>query len=198
MASSRSSPYSTVPSTRYRQGDILRTVTIIEWAEIHNGELILTERNFPYCVVISQECDLEHDFNNHADEDKLARGDRDKCLQSLLLCPAYPAEQLKLGAHLEAISLKMQRISSDEWRRIKQNNIYRYHYLPEYEAGQIPDLVLDFKHYITVPRNIAYRGDFKGSVLISLDDLFREHLSSRFAHYLSRIGLPELESPQGS
>ena len=88
----------------------------------------------------------------------------------------------------------MQRISSDEWKRVKQNSNYRYHFLPEQEDKQLPDLAIDFKHYLTLPREVAYRPNTKNKVFTSLEDLFREHLSSRFAHYLSRIGLPELES----
>lgn len=172
---------------------MLRGLSIVEWAGVQNDELVVRERTLPYCVILSQECDLEHDFNNRNDPAKRDR-DNDKFLQSLLLCPAYPAAQFKLGTHLEAAGLKMQRINSDEWKRIKQNNSYRYHYLPEQAEYQVPELALDFKHYITVPRDEAYREDFKQKFLVGLDDLFREHLSSRFAHYLSRIGLPELES----
>lgn len=190
MALSKTSPYLTTPTSRYRQGDILRDVQIVEWAEVINNELAVKARNLKYCIILSQECDLEHDYNNREDLEK-CKNDTDKFLQSLLLCPAYPAATWRLGTHLE--ELKMQKINSDEWKRVKQNNNYRYHYLPEYEDGQVPELVFDFKHYITVPREVAYRKEFKNNFLISLDDLFREHLSSRFAHYLSRIGLPELE-----
>ena len=193
MALSKSSPYTTDLTSRYRQGDILREVQIIEWAEVVDEQIVVTERYLPYCVILSQECDLEHDYNNRADSAKCAR-DTDKFLQSILLCPAFPAEQIRLGTHLQDIGLKMQQINSAEWKRIKQNNNYRYHFLPEHEENQVPELTLDFKQYITIPRQVAYRDQIKKGVLISLGDLFREHLSSRFAHYLSRIGLPELES----
>jgi len=86
----------------------------------------------------------------------------------------------------------MGRIPSDEWRKVCQNNVYRYHYLGNAEEQQVPELILDFKHYFTIPRDIAYRPDFKKCYLATMDDLFREHLSQRFANYLSRIGLPEL------
>lgn len=193
MASSRTSVYTNATSSRYRQGDILRDVQVVEWAEVVNEELVVTGRRLPYCVVLSQECDLEHDFNNRADAVKCER-DTDKFLQSILVCPAYPAAQLREGSHLKDAGLKMQRIGSDEWKRVKQNTNYRYHFLPEQEDIQLPDLTIDFKQYLTIPRDVAYRLETKVKVLTSLDDLFREHLSSRFAHYLCRIGLPELES----
>ena len=79
MASSRASTYSSVPSSRYRQGDILRDVQVIEWAEVVDDEVVVTERSLPYCVVLSQECDLEHGFNNRADTAKCEK-DTDKFL----------------------------------------------------------------------------------------------------------------------
>ena len=121
MALSRPSAYISDASSRYRQGDILRDVQIVEWAEVVNEDFVLTERCLPYCVVLSQECDLEHDFNNRADLVKCER-DTDKFLQSILVCPAYPAEQLRSGTHLNDAGLKMQRIGSDEWKRVKQNS----------------------------------------------------------------------------
>lgn len=193
MALSRNSTYTTETASRYRQGDILRDVQIVEWAEVVDEELVVSERHLPYCVVLSQECDLEHDFNNRADLAK-CKLDTDKFLQSILLCPAYPAAQLREGTHLADVGQKMQRISSSDWNRVKQNSSYRYHFLPENEDIQLPDLALDFKHYFTIPREIAYRLQTRKKVLTALDDLFREHLSGRFAHYLSRVGLPELES----
>lgn len=176
---------------RFRQGDILRGVQLIEWAEVVDTEVQFTERTLQYCVVLSQECDLEQDFNSRADEQKL---NPDKFLQSILLCPAFPAEQVKMGTHLEELHWKMHQHSTGEWDRVKKYNNYRYHFLPENDGIQLPALALDFKQYITIPRKIAYRDEIKASVLASLDDLFREHLSNRFAHYLSRIGLPDLSS----
>lgn len=187
------SPYTNNLNARHRQGDILRQLAIVEWAEVVDEELRIVERMLPYAAILSQECDLEHDFNNRADLEK-CKTNTDKFLQTILVCPAYLAEAVRIGSHLADIDQRMQKFSSDQWKRIKQNNDSRYHFLAESQEQQVPDLVIDFKHYFTMPRNIAYRVDVKQKFLVSLDDLFREHLSNRFAHYLSRIGLPELES----
>lgn len=169
---------------------MLRDVTVVAWAEESEGELLIQELLVPYCVVLTQECDLEQDFSNRNSPEKFARS-QDKIVPSLLFCPAFPAEQLRAGAHLRDIP--MERINSADWKRVSQNNNYRYHFLPEFKDAQVPDLVIDFKRYFTVPREVAYRETFRKAWLASLADLFREHLSSRFAHYLSRIGLPEPE-----
>ena len=54
---------------------------------------------------------------------------------------------------------------------------------------QIPDLVLDFKHYYAISRDVLYE-NFGDYCIGSINELFREALSQRFAYYLSRIGLP--------
>lgn len=151
-------------------------------------------------IVLSQDCDLNQDYNAR-NESKCIDGNLDKLqslnnkfLPSVLLCPAYPADQLREGIHLQFLNLPMSKISKPgktPWKKICQNETPRYHYLNRYEHFEIPDLVLDFKRYYTVSREYLY--DIYNEVyLASLGGLYREDLSQRFANYLSRIGLPEL------
>jgi len=181
------SPYIAAASPRFRQGDILRDVSIVTWAEEVNGELSIDQVDLPYCVVLTQECDLDQDYTNQTVPDRFATS-QDKILPYILLCPAFPADQLKAGTHVPGRT--MHSIPSADFKRVKQNAVYRYHFLAEDSATQIPDLILDFKRCVTVPRDKAY-ARFKQNCLAALADLFREHLSSRYAHYLSRVGLPE-------
>lgn len=186
------SPYFKSDLPRYEQGDILRDVTLIEWADIdEKGEIRLAERTLQYCVIVSQECDLEHDFNARTNAD---RPNTDKYLQSLLICPAYPAQEFKSGEHLKQLQMTMQFINSDNWGRVKQNNNARYHHLEKHDDFQVPELAIDFKHYLTVPREVIYRDQFDPCYLATMNILYRDNLSSRFAHYLSRIGLPDFAS----
>lgn len=189
---------------RIFQGDILRDFKYPAWnlARKVDGELI--ELTIPYLIVMTQDCDLESDRRNHDDLFKLLGEDcnyldeekesekenHDKFLHSILVCPAYPAKQLKKGNHLKGLGLKMQKIdSSTQWNFIKNNQNPRYHFLRKDVELQIPDLVIDFKHYYTVPRDILY-DTIKDHYLGTISELFREFLSQRFAFYLSRIGLP--------
>ncbi len=171
-------PYFKSPLDRYEQGDILRDVTLIQWADLDKERVLnVVERTLSYCVIVSQECDLEHDYNTR----RIAEGaTKDKYLQTLLMCPAYQAETFRDGDH--------------GWSRLKQNNLARYHYLERHQDFQIPELVVDFKHYVTVPREILYREQFNTCYVATIEIMYRDHLSGRFAHYLSRIGLPELTS----
>ena len=54
------------------------------------------------------------------------------------------------------------------------------------------EYVIDFKHYFTinVEQAIKYKSN-KDKFQFTLDKLFKESVSQRFANYLSRIGLPE-------
>jgi hypothetical protein len=183
-------PYFKSTLKRYEQGDILRDITLIEWADVSGEkEVEITERKLQYCILLSQDCDLDHDYRNR---ENLNSDTKDKYLQSLLLCPAYPAESFRSGDHLASFHMKMQKLNSDQWKRLKQNGIARYHYLEKALDLQVPELVVDFKHYLTVPRDVLYRSEFVDSYVATVEIVYRDNLSARFAHYLSRIGLPEL------
>jgi len=186
-------PYFQSRLDRYEQGDILRDVTLIQWADLEKERVLsVVERTLQYCVIVSQECDLEHDYNTRAKTDSAAK---DKYLQSLLICPAYSAETFRQGDHLQKLGMKMEHINRESWARLKQNNLARYHYLEAHQNFQVPELVVDFKHYVTVPRDILYREQFNACYVATIEIMYRDQLSARFAHYLSRIGLPEPPSP---
>ena len=181
------------PRPRLQQGDLLRDLTVSEVSVASTEGASVDKRPVPYCVVLSQDCDLLHDFNS-----SLAQGDRndDKTLPAFLFCPAYRTEFFRAGTHLEDQNKTMRRIDSNkEWEKIASNQSLRYHYLERRDDLQVPELVVDFKHYFTIPRPLVYREEFRKSYFVTLEILYRDHLSSRFAHYLSRIGLPELTSP---
>lgn len=179
---------------RFCQGDILRDVTIVEWAaEVEDAppeeRFQITDRHVPYVIVLTQDCDLEQD---HANRSSPSKGTQDKYLQSILVCPAYQEADFRQGSHLEELHLQMERFSVKSFDRIKKNQLYRYHYLPANLDLQVPELVVDFKHYFTGPRDRIYDDYRSKHYLATLEILFRDDLSSRFAHYLSRIGLPEI------
>lgn len=176
---------------RVCQGDILRDFVYVEWAYEESGKIKISDREIPYLVVLTQDCDLEQDFTNHnsSSHDGL---NHDKYLQSILVCPAYLAEDLKAGNHLSEMNMKMEQINSERWSQLKKNQTSRYHFLKGQTEHQVPELVIDFKHYYTIPRPILY-SKLKDSYLATLNSLFRESLSQRFAYYLSRIGLPTIK-----
>ncbi len=175
---------------RICQGDILRDYQHEAHVYVDRVVRKLSAQRiiFPYAVVMTQDCDLEWDFNNRA----TASEKHDKYLQSILLCPAYLAEQLKQGIHLDALNLKMEYQNKDKWKDIQNNLNQRYHFLDSCSEMQIPYMTIDFKHYFTVPRDVLYE-EAKAHYIGTMNELFREALSQRFAYYLSRIGLPIID-----
>lgn len=197
MKSKIESRYEKHDKTRICQGDILKD---FEYKEVYS-ESEFIDWDIPYIVVLTQDCDLESDHRNRnkmslldcdtgesADEEVT----QDKFLQSILVCPAYPAKDLRKGIHLNGLDLTMESYNSDRWYPIKTNLNPRYHFLKKQLDMQIQDLVIDFKQYYTIPRNTIYR-KYDDKYIGTLNELFRESLSQRFAFYLSRIGLPVID-----
>jgi hypothetical protein len=177
------------PANRIVQGDILRDfgVPIVEPSE-DGQEATVKRRTLPYAVVVSQDCDLDRDYENR--KDGLTKN-HDKYLMYILLCQAYLPEEFRLGTHLGKIDMRMETYKSDRFGPIKKNQVERYHFLPGDPMCQVPDLVMDFKHYLSIQNEIVY-GQLSTCYLATLKQLFREDLSARFAHYLCRIGLPKV------
>lgn len=191
MSSLRSDDrYVTHDLPRFSQGDILRDLDVVEWATVLESEpteIKLTRRRLPYAVVLSQECDLHQDLQNR---NNVAKPTQDKYLHSVLLGPAYPALSFRNGTHLTQLGVKCEPMNSKRWPTVQQNNDARYHYLPAHDPLQIPELILDFKHFITAPRGVLLELR-KAAYLGSLNQLFRDSLSQRFAYFLARVALPD-------
>ena len=170
---------------RICQGDILRDFEYLEYSPNSKKTGAGIIKTFPYLLVLSQDCDLKLDCKNRTNSEDT----QDKFLFSILVCPGYLPEELRKGIHLTGYQLQMQTIDSERWKNIKKNQNPRYHFLKGEKTFQIPDLVLDFKHYYAISRDVLYE-NFEDYYIGSINELFREALSQRFAYYLSRIGLP--------
>jgi len=179
---------------RICQGDIFRDVKYLLLPRVTEDKIEINELIVPYLIILTQECDLDLDYKFHSNTQS---EDQDKYLQSILVSPAYIAEKVRSGTHLEGLELKMQNINSRKWSDIKSNQNLRYHYLPKDDTFRIPPLIVDFKHYYTIPRDLFY-DKFLDHYIGTLDQLFRESLSHRFSHYLSRIGLPKIKAIEES
>ncbi len=178
---------------RICQGDILRDVEVIDsYSKDNSGALVYDELTLPYIVVMTQDCDLDKDFKNRSETNPQKH---DKYLRTVLVCPAYVAAEFKEGNHLEDLGLKMERYDSKRFKQITEQNNARYHFLYTDLKLQVPELVVDFKHYYAIPRDTLFRM-YPEHYLVTINQLFREYLSQRFSNYLSRIGLPDLKNEQ--
>lgn len=187
-------------SLRICQGDIIKNVKYVEY-NIEGTQLKVEESIYPYVIVLSQDCDLSQDYNNRSiisphEEDPEKKLNHDKYLVSTIVAPLYNFEHLREGDHLLHMGLKMHRINSDMKGNLISNTMPRYHYFDfgENILGLVPSVV-DFKHYFTV--NVKYLEHLKlqGQYVCKISELYRENISHRFAHFLSRIGLPDVIQP---
>ena len=173
-----------VQPARLSQGDIFQDIEILEDIHIAKSKITVQKIIFPYVVCLNQECDLETDFNKK--EGILC----DNNFLHIAIAPAFIFEQYLNGTHWGVIFLqnKPQKTNDTAIKKIMDNEIPRYHYL-KFPDADMPELVIDFKHFFTINRNALYSQI--GKRLCSLDDLFKEKINQRFSYYISRIGLPE-------
>lgn len=181
---------------RLSQGDIYKDVEWIEAITESEGILTIEKINFPYVIVLTQECDLKFDYEYRWGKLK-STDNQDKYLISVLVAPIYNAEHVYVGEHLSKVGFKMTGVprkgkSGDAFR---QNKNPRYHYLEFPKETGIVESVIDFKHYFSV--NVEYLKSIQKSHFVCrVGKLFREDISQRFASFLSRIGLPEIKRPK--
>jgi len=174
---------------RIRQGDIFSNVPYLESYVESKGEFELTIYQFPYVVVLTQDCDLEQNksarLNMRVEKDIM---ENDKHLLSLLVAPLYNSEHLLSGEHLTEIGIASQRQNSKLKGPIIKNQNARYHYIEFSDDVIIPNSIIDFKHYFSI--SLEYMEAHLENRICGINPIYRELVSQRFSNYLSRIGLP--------
>lgn len=194
-------PYEQPSGDRPCQGSLYRKIeTVIGSSDADEGagSVNLAMWEFPYAIAMSQECDLDQHYrasrrlgNIENPTEKGTTGFHDKILLTVLMCPAYPAQMFKQGKHLEEIGWTMGHHGTDAMKIIRRNGNLRYHFLAEWRPLQVAELVIDFKHFFTLPIDLLLCKYATSEYYIArLKELYREDLSQRFAAYLARIGLP--------
>lgn len=173
------------PLDRLRQGDVIAQVPQFESYEEVSGNIQIQCIRFPLAIVLTQDCDLEGEHNLQTENNQ------NKALISVLVAPIYNADDLKGGEHLsdDTLNMQMRAFGRKDWNPLTQNRDPRYHYLQFDPLLRIQDGVIDFKHYFSVGANML-RDIKKDQFVCSIDILYREQISQRFAAFLSRIGLP--------
>jgi hypothetical protein len=181
-----------VHKNRISQGDILQNIEYIEYTTVEENNFEISKIEFPYSIVISQDCDLLWNYDNKINLEN--KKNHDKLLISVRLAPLYNYDQFIRGDHLSFLDRKMRDFGTKEnsiIKDIKNNTNPRYHFLEFPSDIDIVNSIIDFKHYFSVNSNYI-DSIYNGSFLCNIDNLFREQISQRFAYYLSRIGLPEI------
>lgn len=166
-----------------RQGEILTNFTQyqLDIEQLRLQNVVAIPILHAYVIVLSQDCDLDQDYRRRA------QGKQDNLLGSIIFCAAAPADK----DFREDIGL-----DSKEWKRFKQNQDPRLHYLREVptadDAGGegLPELAIDFRQYFALPTAEAYLAIETARRRCRLEQPYTEHLSNRFSWHLSRVALP--------
>ncbi len=171
-----------------RQGEILSSVEqyIVRASTQGADHPVDAKRKLhPFAVVLAQDCDLAQDFAGRQNE-----------IQVRLLIPNIMMCELDLAESLKGDTDRIAK-GPDIWKRIIQNKDDRFQYLraiaPEFDAlaQGIAALLADFKRTFTLPTDGLHeqlqRVTKRRAVLMSP---YREHLSFRHAHFISRVALP--------
>lgn len=181
-------------SDRVRQGDIYSKVPYYESYKELKGEFELTIYEFPYVLVLTQDCDLEQNKsarNKEPAPKQQVLTVNDKHLISVIVVPLYNSEHLFSGTHLAELEINTLTQNSAQKNLIKTNQNPRYHYIEFNEDIILPNSVIDFKHYYSV--SLDWLESSSKNRICGINPIFRELISQRFSNYLSRIGLPEPE-----
>ena len=142
--------------------------------------LIVTQ---PYVVIVTQECDLDSDYRARSGGG--TRPQR-KLLSGVLVCEAEEAEIAERNTTEGAV-----------WNHIRTNQHIRYHFLQAVAAQQdalgrsLPTLVVDFKHYFTIPVDELYERLNHGlERRTRLANEYMTHFADRFAYFQGRVAIP--------
>jgi len=177
-----------------RQAEVLRDLAEVRVASVLPSGVELETVPHPLVVVMTQDCDLEQDFNMRTERVKGGEAtliEQDPlALQGVLLCDAYDATDPR-----DYLADKNQKLR----RTILDNQDARYHYLDHSpgpgEGGNIPPLLLDFRKQFTVPVAPLYEAiqEQSNMRLGVVPPVFLHDLVQRFYSYQGRVALPSAE-----
>lgn len=171
-----------------RQGEILKGVvqyTPILTEPANEKNIQLSRKLHPYAIIISQDCDLDWDY-----QARQGQGKQHKLLNSIILCEVYPAEDIRFDKNRE--------INSNAWKQIQSNQNRQFHFFEKVpsdcELGNegLPELTVDFKQVFSIEAEILYHqiNNKIASRHTVLECRYLEHFSQRYCSYQGRVALP--------
>jgi hypothetical protein len=179
-----------------RQAELLTSISefqAITEADGANAEIATRKVEHPLVVVMSQDCDLERDFNLRHPEDKEPPSREDaevspSALSHILLCDAHEESGLKQRLP--------DGLGSNDFRRIAQNQNERYHRIDS--AGirgtdvEVEPLFLDFRRHFSMPCPDLYNqlASATAGRTARLPAYYLHDLNHRFYSYLARVAIP--------
>jgi hypothetical protein len=174
------------PNEELRQSEIISNLTYysIEPNSDDPTQLDTAQGKVSYAIIATPDCDLLQAFKTP--------GGRSPTLLSVLF---FAMEE-------EAAMKQRVGYGSKEWKHVKQNEIDRFYFIHAVDAQNdllglgIPDAVVDFKRYFTLPprevlRQCSSSGPAKANRRCRLTDMWRQDMQQRAMSYMQRVALPD-------
>ena len=176
------------------QGDILTNVSYTYEVNITNDKVDVIQFEFPFVLVLSQSCDLEHGNRLLNKEIKSEA----KVMFSAIVVPFFEFDTIRTGKHLHYLSkyklmdfnINSDFIQKDEISVIRNGMHYRYHLLQmATDENKYPDYIIDFKTFFTLNLNELQK--MKPRRIGRLGDIETQQIVGKFANFLSRVGISD-------
>lgn len=143
-----------------------------------------------FSLVLTQACDLDSHLKAKRKRVESQAGTRwnRQAISQVLFLPLFEESEFKAGNHLRSgFGLELVPIESDVWSRIQKGVDFRYHFLRG--ESNLPDFVVDFKHFFTLPFDVADTFSVANASGLKLEHLHYTSLADRFAHYVQRVAI---------
>ncbi len=170
-----------------RQGEIVNNLFELKLLIPQRKTIDVNKEKFvpivqPYAIVVSQDCDLKWDYEARS-SGEVSEG---KILTHVLFCALFTQDEVKSRSNLK----------SDQWKRVRQNQDERYHYLSEAPVrdteNSLPELIADFKTTFSLPVEFVYWLISTGQAIRegSLFPPYLEDFMHRVYSFLGRVATP--------
>lgn len=184
-----------------RQGEILRGVPLFSLARPYReGESArFVGRDAPYCIVLTQDCDLQQSHyastrEPHPESGKVTKSHN--LLWSILLAPGWEKSVVEEYKHLRGDAYtdldSMPKMRGREAELVQQNRNERYYFVESSPPLLSEDVIFDFKLAIGLTSEYLDEAlnDFGVERIAKLGDPWTQHLAHRYISYLGRVALP--------
>ena len=176
-------------SGRLLQGEIL---TSVREPQVAYGSNQITLIDHPKVIIVTPECDLVSDSSAKTES---SGNTAPKLLSHIHCCNVYEESEIRNPSGL----------SSDLWKRVKQNQNERYYHLPTGclegpEDKVLPDLFLDFKQMFSIPTDYIYSALSSGAIgrLGVVPSPWIYQLVNKLSYFQGRVCLPDPNDPRES
>lgn len=153
-----------------------------------------TFSTYDFSIIITQACDIESYYDalskKTESDDGILHFESGQIITQLIFCPAFDEDVFKAGEHLfKQFNYMLPVQTSKQLKKIQKKNTERFHFIQS-EEDSLPNIIIDFKHYFTLPISEVELLIDSYDFVFQLSGLHFAELADRFAHHLQRVAIP--------